>query len=1258
MAFASRACVRPAARPALVSAVEGFEKRVLLAFSSDSTDAALPVGTTCPCGCQSAASQLTAQATSDGSLTPVQPPRLRDATFVRLHRTSGVESFWRPMNQLPRERARATQVVHASAMAPFRIDLNALRRTLRNAPMEFTAAAAERPLVMTLPNPDGGFSRFAVWESPLLQGATYRKFSNIRTYAGQGLDDPTQVLRFDVSPQGLRATILGGSGSYYIDPVFHRSTDVFVAYRREDAFMHPDNVGFVCLTRADDAEGGLEQNPVTPESNSGDGGDPSAGPSFGETERSGTQLRTYRLAVATTGEYTAFHGGTVAGGLAAVVTAVNRMNVIYERDLSIRMTLVPNNDLLIYTNAATDPFTSPSSASTTAQQNHNNTVAVIGVDNFDIGHVFHRGSNNGVAGGIGIVGNATLKGRGYSSHSSPVNDPFVIDYVAHEVGHQFGGRHSFSNCGGGAGDSAVFAVEPGSGSTIMAYAGICGSGFDLQSNSDAMFHSINFDQIISFVDNSIPGVGTRTSTGNLAPVIQPLTNRTIPASTPFELTAVATDANGDTLTYSWEQRDGASGTPVNTTTSTTGPMIRALLPTTSPTRSIPNPLDLRNNTTTMIGERLPSVARNLNFTVIVRDNRAGGGGVNTANMLVAVVNTGSAFAVTSPNTAVSWPLGSTQTVTWNVAGTTGSGINTANVRIRLSTDGGVSFPHVLLESTPNNGSAQVTLPSTLPATNAARIRVEAVGNIFFDISNVNFTLLPPAPTPPVLTPETDTGISDSDGLTRFNNATLDTRLAFTVGNLVPGALVRLLRNNVLVASGVAPSDTMTLFTSGSSAFPDGPATFTVTQQLGSLVSPASPPATVTIDTVAPTAAFTLGQLDRNAPVSNLPVTFSENVFNLTLDSFEFLLDGEAFTPASATLTGGGSSFELTGLAADTTATGVYAVGLLPTVTDAAGNPAAGSLSFTNNVLTLPDTGDNTVTVRVPAGQPERMLAFVNVDPTSAPPTLDWTFTAGQTLRIVGGSGRDTVRFEGLDVPAVAPLDLRLAGGPLPGDLLEVAAGVYRSTVGPATPVRVSVFSNARVELDAPHTLRDLTIAANAVVAVSDTLDLTGTLTIAHDGLPPGQRSYTGFLDIRGGDGVIVRNGDLASLREMARFWWTAGGGLPGTAGLGASPAFYTAEGAFRTVGIFSNLGYPGSPTLTTFAGRSVAPTDVLLRYTLLGDSNLDGVLDADDLSRALAGFNGTGSAIPGGSGWNFGDIDYDGVTTFTDIGRILAAIRG
>lgn len=1250
MSSSSRVCLRGLRSIQGTSVVEGFEKRVLLAFSADTTDASLAVGTGCSCGCQATASQ---QLTLDAMASA---PRLADTQVVRLQREAGVEGFWRPMASLPKDRARAIQVVHANAMAPFKINLQGLRRTLQAAPMEFTAAAGESPLTLSLPNPDGGFSRFAVWESPLLTGATAARFSNIRTYAGQGLDDPTQVLRFDVSPQGLRATILGGSGTYYIDPVFHRSTDAFVAYYRQDAWMNPLNAGFACET----APGiPVEDDPVTPESGpGGDDGEAAFSSAFGEAGRSGTQLRTYRLAVATTGEYTAFHGGTVAGGLAAVVTAVNRMNAIYERDFAIRMTLVENNNLLIYTNAATDPFTSPSSALTTAQQNHNNTVAVIGSANFDVGHVFHRGSNNGVAGGIGVVGNPSFKGQGYSSHSSPVNDPFVIDYVAHEVGHQFGGRHSFSNCGGGAGDSAALAVEPGSGSTIMAYAGICGTGFNLQSNSDAMFHSINFDQVINFVDNSIPAVGTRTDTGNIAPAISPLGTRTIPANTPYFLTADAIDANGDALTYSWEQRDGASGTPVNTTTSATGPMVRALPPSTSPTRTIPNQTDLLNNTTTMIGERLSAVSRTLNFTVMVRDNRAGGGGANTANMVVNVVNTGAAFAVTSPNTNVSWALGSTQTVTWNVAGTTGSGINTANVRILLSTNGGASFPHVLLESTPNNGSAQVTLPTNLPATGSARIRVEAVGNIFFDISNVNFTLLPPAPTAPVLTAATDTGISDSDGITRFNNASAATRLTFTVNNVVSGNTVRLFRDGVEVASAVAFGNTATLVTSGSAAFPDGVSSFTVTQQSGSLVSPTSSATAVTIDTVPPVASYDIDPTARNAPLGSLPISFTENVFNLAPSSFILVRDGVTQPTSGLTLTGSGSSFSLEDLAPLTTATGNYSVNLFSLASDAAGNLATGLTTFSNNVVNLPadaPLGGNRVVLRPDAQDPALMHLFVNTD--AAEPTFSWSFQPDQELRIVGTGGIDTVRYEGTDAPVHAVVRIVPGAGPTEGDLLEVASGTYRSTLAPAAPVRLNVFSNARVELQAPHTLRDTTLADGATLALNAPLDIDGTLTIASDGAPLGQRTYTSFVDLRNSS-LIVRNGDLDLLRDMTRHWWTASDGLPGATGLGSSLAFHTADGAFKTVGVLSNLGFPGSPSLASFAGKAVSPTDVLLRYTFLGDTDLSGTLDAADLSRLLQGFNGTASALPGGgSGWNFGDIDYDGQTTFFDLGRVLAALR-
>ena len=595
-------------------------------------------------------------------------------------------------------------------------DLDALRAQLAAVPHE-NVVEFDQAAVIELPLPDGGMERFAILATDLLAPELGAQYPEIRTFTGRGLDDPTATVRLDITPVGFHGFILSPRGTIYIDP-FQRGDD-----RHYQSYYKRDNV----LTRRN-------QPGCTVIDEDGMGEEIRRLIGAGGGDRSGTQLRTYRAAVATTGEYTTYHGGTVAAGLAAVTTSMNRVTGVYEHEVSVRMQLIANNSLIIYTNAGTDPYTN-NNGSTMLGQNQANLDAVIGTANYDIGHVFSTGGG-GIA-GLGVVCRAGNKARGVTGLPSPVGDNFDIDYVAHEIGHQYGGNHSFNgsagSCAGGNRNPAT-AYEPGSGSTIMAYAGICPPQ-NLQAHSDDYFHWKNIDEIVTYtttgLGNGCPAV---TATGVIEPIVEAGTGGfAIPLNTPFALTATATTTGA--ATYCWEESDlGAAGhpdTPVGN-----APIFRSFDPVTDPTRTFPKLANLLNNTHT-IGELLPTYTRSLNFKCVVRDFQAGGVGVKNDAIAFSVAASGP-FLVTNPNTVLTWNGGSQYTVTWDVAGTTAAPVSCNTVNIRLSIDGGNTWPYLLASGTANDGSELVVAPNI--ATNIARVKVEAADNIFFDISNANFMI--------------------------------------------------------------------------------------------------------------------------------------------------------------------------------------------------------------------------------------------------------------------------------------------------------------------------------------------------------------------------------------------------------------------------------------------------------------------------------------------------------------------------------------
>ena len=367
-----------------------------------------------------------------------------------------------------------------------------------------------------------------------------------------------------------------------------------------------------------------------------------------------------------------------------------------------------------------------------------NTDAVIGSANYDIGHVF--GTNSGGLAGLGVVCSNGQKARGVTGSGAPIGDAFDIDYVAHEMGHQFGCAHTFNNsCGGNRNDAT--AMEPGSGSSIMAYAGICPS--NVQNNSDDHFHSVSITEMWNRIQ-STASCATTTSTGNNAPVIVESEDYSIPKSTPFVLRGIASDEDSeDVLSYNWEQTDNEVASMPPSSTSTVGPAFRSNSSISSPNRYMPSLPTVIGGNISNTWEVVPSVAREMNFSLVVRDNAVGGGNSARDDIKVTTIDI-TPFTVDGPSTNEEWLVGANKTINWVVGATNQAPVNSQNVTILLSTDGGVSFPIVLLENTTNNGSADIVVPNNV--TNSARIMVAATDNIFYNVNTSNFTISSSDPT--------------------------------------------------------------------------------------------------------------------------------------------------------------------------------------------------------------------------------------------------------------------------------------------------------------------------------------------------------------------------------------------------------------------------------------------------------------------------------------------------------------------------------
>jgi hypothetical protein len=709
------------------------------------------------------------------------------------------------------------------------------------------ANRSRNSVVISLPNAEGQMEQFEVFEASNFEPALQARFPEIRAFSGKGITDRYATLKLSISPQGIQGMVFRtDKDNEFIEP-YSQDHTVYAVFKSQRI---KGQLPWTCST--DDRHMASVITSRNPE-----------GSNF--TESSAGELKTMRLAQSVTAEYSNFFGATSAAQVGLVLAAINntltRCNGVYEKDLALHLNLIASTTDVIYYNAATDPY---SNAGTGAGGAWNGELqatltSVIGDANYDIGHLFGASGGGGNAGCIGCVCGSG-KGSGFTSPADaiPSGDNFDIDYVVHEVGHQLGGNHTFSmsiESGG------INNVEVGSGITIMGYAGITSQ--DVAPHSIDIYSQRSIQQIQNNLATKTCPVTTSITVNNATPVVNPLTSWTIPITTPFALTGTATDANaGDALTYCWEQNDAANSTvtgnnSVAIPTKTVGPNWLSFSPTASGTRLMPKLSTILAGlsvTPVLPGgdavaniEALSSVGRTLSFRLTVRDNSpyVSTGAIKVgqtafADMTVTVSSAVGPFLITTQNSAVSYNAGSTQTVTWSVNGTTGAPTNTANVKISWSTDGGLTFPTVLAASTPNDGTETFTVPSTLTTT--GRIKVEAIGNIYFDINNASITVTTPPVgfsfTTPAAVNITCAATSATSTLATVSNGGYTTPIVLTASGNPAGTTVTFGTNPV------TPGNSTTVTLGNTGALVPGTYTVTVTGVSGTITQ--SVPVTFTV----------------------------------------------------------------------------------------------------------------------------------------------------------------------------------------------------------------------------------------------------------------------------------------------------------------------------------------------------------------------------------------------------------------------------
>ncbi|PSK91179.1 putative secreted protein (Por secretion system target) [Taibaiella chishuiensis] len=615
--------------------------------------------------------------------------------------------------------SRSPMTVKPKDYRVFALDQARMQSFLNSLPANDQQARA-----LTLPTPGNGFRTFRVWETPVMEPELARQFPEIRTYTAVAEDDPNVTAKIDYTLYGFRAMVYDGSQSFFIDPYSRDADGFYLAFYTDK------------ITQSFQGNCGL--NTDLPAPDNGARTTVNEGNDFQNLKKTnGSQRRTFRLALSCTGEYAISVTGvatpTVTQTMNIIVSTVNRMNGVYEREVSESFKLVANNQNIVYVNPATDPFSTAEANSNQSLLNRGGNIdTVIGVQNYDIGHTLST-----VGGGIAQLNTlCAASNKGFSASGSGGPDDIIA--ITHELAHQHSAKHTFQSKGGQCGgqQSEQDGYEPGGGGTLMAYANVC-TGDVVQEGQSLYWHVNSLRQITTYVA-TIPTCGS-TVTGN-APVTVPAVSSTplfIPKETPIELTApLATIAGTAQITYCWEQYDigNAGGKEAENGDATEGPSLRSFYPDTSRSLSHPPVSTIINNMYEEPGERLPKKVRDLNFKLTVRSLNQGWGTFNTTdNSLVLKVDANaSKFRVTSQADPETWEPGQTKTIRWDVGGTDGDSVRCKWVNIYLSRDNGKSFPYLLVANAPNNGSYNVTVPNVY--AEQARVKVKGSGNVFFDVN--------------------------------------------------------------------------------------------------------------------------------------------------------------------------------------------------------------------------------------------------------------------------------------------------------------------------------------------------------------------------------------------------------------------------------------------------------------------------------------------------------------------------------------------